>query len=80
MAWLTEGEWPGVWTDHDGPQQRRKAAEAASLLHQRFPQCLFLCLLQQVAAISHVLHGHIQLGLQVAATCMHQKYLSVIFL
>lgn len=69
MARLSAGAWPGLRTDHDGPQQRREAAEAAALLHQRLPQRLLLGLLQQVAAVSHVLQGHVQLGLQVPTTC-----------
>lgn len=53
-------------TDHNRPQHGHEAAKATPLLHQRPPHRLLLRLLQQQVLIADVLHGAVQLGLQVS--------------
>lgn len=50
---------------HDGLKEADEGAEAAPLLHEGAAHCLLLHLLHQQAHVSHVLHGAVQLRLQV---------------
>lgn len=62
----------GCVTDHDRLQHGDEAAEATPLLHQRLPHRLLLRLLQQQVFITDILHGAVQLRLEVPAACRHK--------
>lgn len=58
----------GCFTHHDRPQHGYKAADSLSVLYKSLPEGLLLCLLQQNELIADILHGTVQLGLDITAT------------
>lgn len=70
--------WPPVYLSthlsHHPPHHNRlkkadEGAEATPLLHQSPAHRLLLCLLHQQTHVSHILHGTVQLRLQVHSPC-----------
>lgn len=59
-------------THNDGAQHGDEGAEAPALLDQRLPDGLLLRLLQQQILVTHILHGAVQLRLDVPATWVQE--------
>lgn len=55
-------------THHNRLQQGYETAESLPLLHKSFPQGLFLRLFQQDVFITDILHGAVQLRLDITST------------
>lgn len=58
----------GCFTHHDRPQHGYKAADSLSVFYKSLPEGLLLCLFQQNELIADILHGTVQLGLDITAT------------
>lgn len=58
----------GCLTHHDRPQHGHKAADSLSVFYKSLPEGLLLCLFQQNELIADILHGTVQLGLDITAT------------
>lgn len=59
---------PPRCTHHYGPQHGYETAEPLPVLYKSPPQGLLLCLLQQNVFITDILHGAVQLGLDITTT------------
>lgn len=55
-------------THHYRPQHGYEAAEPLPVLYESLPQGLLLCLFQQNVFIADILHGAVQLGLDITTT------------
>lgn len=53
-------------THHNGPQHLHKGADPLSVFDEGLPQRLLLSLFQQDVFVADVLHGAVQLGLDVS--------------
>lgn len=60
---------PLLQSYHYRLQEANEGAEASPLLHQSSAHRLLLCLLHQQVHVIHIMHGTIQLGLQVPSAC-----------